>query len=204
MREAQDKHDFTRSIIEGNKVAFELFYRAEYSNLRYFVSSFMAHSDLLPEDVVQESFLAFWTNRHGLDPTKNIRAYLYTIAKNKTINALKFQTRFQRGTIEQRENDFGLMVLESEDLTSRIDALDMERIIDKTYDILKGHVRESFVLSRKHGMTYPEIARKLKVSEKSVERYMTTALKIFRRKLSHYLGVLLLFGYCCKSFEGIG
>ncbi|MCL2416927.1 MAG: sigma-70 family RNA polymerase sigma factor [Bacteroidales bacterium] len=185
--------------------AFELFYRTEYNNLRYFVSSFTAHSNLLPEDIVQESFLTFWTSRQALDPTKNIRAYLYTIAKNKTINALKFQTRFQRGTTGQKENDFGLTVLESEDLTSRIDALDMERIIDKTYDILKGHVRESFILSRKHGMTYQEIAKKLQVSEKSVERYMSTALKIFRRKLSHYIGVLLVFfGHCCKFFEGIG
>jgi len=185
--------------------AFELFYRAEYNNLRYFVSSFTTNSNLLPEDIVQESFLTFWANRHALDPAKNMRAYLYTIAKNKIINALKFQTRFQRGTIGQEEDNFELTVLESEDLTSRIDALDMERIIDKTYDILEGHVRESFILSRKHGMTYPEIARKLQVSEKSVERYMSTALKIFRRKLSHYIGVLLVFfGYCCSFFEGIG
>jgi RNA polymerase sigma-70 factor (ECF subfamily) len=68
----------------------------------------------------------------------------------------------------------------------------MERIIDKTYDILEGHVRKSFVLSRKHGLTYPEIAKKLGVSEKSVERYISMALKIFRRKLSPYLGMFLL------------
>jgi len=184
--------------------AFELFYRAEYTNLRYFVSSFVTHSHLEAEDIVQESFLAFWASRQTLDPSRNIRAYLYTIARNKTINALKFQTRFERDSIEQKEIDFGLNVLESEDLTSRIDALDMERIIDKTYDILKGPVRESFILSRKHGKTYSEIAKKLQVSEKSVERYITKALKIFRTRLSSYINVsLLVLGCAVLFFEGV-
>ena len=190
-QETHEKQDFVRSIIEGNLTAFELFYRAEYNNLRYFVSAFVAHSTIEPDDIAQESFLAFWTNRETLDPSRNIRAYLYTIARNKTINALKFQTRFDRNSMEQKETDFGLNVLQSEDLTSRIDALDMQRIIDKTYDILDGRVRESFILSRKHGLTYPEIAKKLDVSEKSVERYMSTALKTFRKRLSYYIGVTI-------------
>jgi len=195
MRTSQtdDKHEFVLSIIEGNLNAFEMFYQTEYNNLRYFVSSFISHSNLQAEDIVQESFLAFWTSRHVLDPTRNMRAYLYTIAKNKTINALKFQSRFQGMSDKQKEVDFEIKTLESEDMTQRIDALDMERIIDKTYDILKGHVRESFILSRKHGLTYPEIARKLGVSEKSVERYISMALKVFRQKLSYYLPIFLLY-----------
>lgn len=198
-------NNFAHSIIEGNMTAFELLYRAEYNNLRYFVSSFTAHSDLQPEDIVQEAFLSFWASRQTLDPSKNMRAYLYTIAKNKTINALKFQTRFERGSVGQKDNDFELSVLKSEDLTSRIDALDMERIIDKTYDILKGHVREAFIFSRKHGMTYKEISEKMHVSEKSVERYITTALKIFRKRLSYYIGgLVLILASAIIFFEGIG
>jgi RNA polymerase sigma-70 factor (ECF subfamily) len=90
------------------------------------------------------------------------------------------------------EVNFGLKTLESEDVISRIDALDMERIINKTYDILKGPIRESFILSRKHGMSYREIAQRMGTSEKSVERYIGIALKTFRRKLFHYLSILLL------------
>jgi UDP-N-acetylmuramate dehydrogenase len=190
--QVDDKHDFVRSIIEGNTNSFELFYQTEYNNLRYFVSAFISKTNLHAEDIVQESFMAFWNSRHILDSTRNIRAYLYTIAKNKTINALKIQSRFQEITTNQMEVNFGIKTLESDDMMARIDTLDMERIIDKTYNILKGHVRESFILSRKHGMTYPEIAKKLGVSEKSVERYISMALKVFRRKLSYYLGMMLL------------
>ena len=188
----KDKHNFARSLIEGNVDSFEIFYQTEYDNLCHFVSSFITHNRQQVEDIVQESFLAFWTSRHALDPSRNIRAYLYTIAKNKTINTLKFQSRFQRTTTKQAQVDLEIKTLESEVMTSRIDALEMERIIDKTYDILEGRVRESFILSRKQGMTYPEIARQLGVSEKSVERYITTALKIFRSKLSYYFGLLLM------------
>ena len=173
--------------------SFELFYRAEYDNLRYFVSSFITHSGLLAEDIVQETFLAFWTNRSMLDPNRNIRAYLYTIAKNKTINALKLRSRVQGITPGLMEVNFKIKTLESEDMSSRIDALNMERIINKTYNILKGPVRESFMLSRQQGMTYQEIARQMGVSEKSVERYISVALKVFRRKLSYYLGIIVWF-----------
>ncbi|MCL2098483.1 MAG: RNA polymerase sigma-70 factor [Bacteroidales bacterium] len=172
--------------------SFEVFYRAEYNNLRYFVSSFITHSNQQAEDIVQETFLSFWANRRMLDPARNIRAYLYTIAKNKTINALKFQSRFATITTGLMEVNFGLKTLESADMISRIDALDMERIINKTYDILKGPVRESFILSRKYGMSYQEIAQRMGVSEKSIERYISIALKTFRQKLSRYLSVLLL------------
>ena len=189
----QDKLHFTLSIIEGNVQSFELFYRTEYDNLRYFVSSFITHGGLLAEDIVQETFLAFWTNRHMLDPGRNIRAYLYTIAKNKTINALKLRSKIQGISTALMEVNFSIKTLESEEMSSRIDALNMERIIDKTYNILKGPVRESFRLSRQQGMTYQEIALHMGVSEKSVERYISMALKVFRRKLSYYSGVITCF-----------
>ena len=188
-----NKQDFTLLLKEGNMNSFEIFYRAEYNNLCYFVSSFMTQKSQQVEDIVQESFLSFWASRHALDPAKSIRAYLYTIARNKAINALKIRSRFTDTTLEQKEISFGVKTLESDDLTSRIDALDMGSIIAKTYNILKGPVRESFILSRERGMNYKEIAIKMGVSEKSVERFISTALKIFRKKLSRYLGIFLTF-----------
>ncbi|MDR1951498.1 MAG: hypothetical protein LBP96_04630, partial [Bacteroidales bacterium] len=136
----KDKLNFARSLIEGNINSFEMFYQTEYDNLCYFVSSFITHNRQQVEDIVQESFLAFWTSRHGLDPSRNIRAYLNTIAKNKTINTHKFLSRFQRITTKQAQVDLEIKTLESEEMTSRIDSLEMERIIDKTYDILEGRV----------------------------------------------------------------
>ena len=189
----EEKQKFTLSIKEGNINSFEVFYRTEYNNLCYFVSSFILHKSQMVEDIVQESFLSFWASREVLDPSQSIRAYLYTIARNKAINVLKIRSRYTNVAIEQKEIRFSIEVLESEELTSKIDALDMERIIDKTYNILKGPLREAFILSRKYGKNYREIARKMGVSEKSVERYISTALKIFRTKLSHFLPMLITF-----------
>ena len=190
---SEEKQNFTLSLKEGNVHSFEILYRTEYNNLCYFVSSFIPHQSQITEDIVQESFLSFWTNRETLDPAKSIRAYLYTIARNKAINVLKIRSRYTNLAPEQKEIWHKIEVLESDALTSRIDALDMERIIDKTYNILKGNVRRAFILSRKYGKNYKEIAQSMEVSEKSVERYISTALKIFRTKLSRFIPIFLIF-----------
>jgi DNA-directed RNA polymerase specialized sigma24 family protein len=51
---------------------------------------------------------------------------------------------------------------------------------------------EAFEMSRFKGMTYTSIAEKMQVSPKSIEVYISKALKILREKLQDYLPLLLL------------
>jgi len=53
--------------------------------------------------------------------------------------------------------------------------------------------REAFEMNRYKGMTYVVIADKMGVSSKTIEAYISHALKILRNELKEYLPVLLLF-----------
>ncbi|WP_345230770.1 RNA polymerase sigma factor [Olivibacter ginsenosidimutans] len=57
-------------------------------SLHYFVIR-MAKSPTLTEDVLQETFVRLWQHRKQLNPSQNLKAYLFTIAHHCLLNLLK-------------------------------------------------------------------------------------------------------------------
>jgi RNA polymerase sigma-70 factor (ECF subfamily) len=190
------KHDyistFISSIRDGNENAFEFFFRAEYPGLKHFVYQYI-HDYELVEDVIQDAFLSLWKNRAFINPSKNIRSYLYTIVRNRTVSLLRENGRFVSGSVEDMENHFFIKVLSGEEMSSRIDSLEMETVIKKIYETLPQNVHEIFRLSREEGLTYEEIASRRGISVRTVERSISQALKLFRKKLSRFTSLLFFF-----------
>lgn len=188
------KHEIAivSAIKAGNEQAFELFYRAEYSNLKYFVARYIKDFTIA-EDVVHDTFLKIWENRDKINPDQNLKAYLFTIARNSTINILRNKVYKLTDSIEKSDISFKITILNNEYMTSKIDALDMERIIEQTYKLLPEKIKETFILSRKNGLSYKEISEKLEISVKTVEHNVSAALKIFRNKLGRFIQILIFF-----------
>ena len=69
---------------------------------------------------------------------------------------------------------------------------ELESAIAEVLAEMPNNVREAFEMSRFKGMTYTSIAEKMQVSPKSIEVYISKALKILREKLQDYLTLLLL------------
>jgi len=70
---------------------------------------------------------------------------------------------------------------------------ELETTIGEALAKLPPNVREAFEMSRFKGMTYITIADKMEVSQKTIESYISRALKILRIELRDYLPFLLLF-----------
>lgn len=183
---------FVSAIKHGNEKAFEYFYTTEYHNLKYFVSRYIKEPHLA-EDIVQDSFMIIWETRERIDTELNLKSFLFTIAKNKAINILRKKGFNLKDNIDSAENRFLTDSLNDEQMLSGIDALDMERTIRNTYKILPNKIRETFILSRKEGLSYKEISEKLGISVKIVEHNISTALKIFKKKLGRYLLFIKIF-----------
>jgi len=183
-------NNITASIKDGNARAFELLYRSEYSNLKYFLSRYLSDYTLI-EDIVQESFLTLWDGRDKINPQLSLKAFLFTIARNRAINELRKRSYKLTDSLDKAEVSFKLKVLNDEYLTSRIDLMDMKRVIEKTYEMLPEKIKDSFVLSREKEMSYKEISDELGISVKSVEHNISAALKIFRKKLGRFFTLFL-------------
>ncbi len=71
---------------------------------------------------------------------------------------------------------------------------DAERKVNKVIGYLPDAPRLVFVLSRFEELSYKEIAEKLDISQKTVEKHMTTALKHLRKHLPVFVLVKLFLG----------
>ncbi|MBQ5435361.1 MAG: RNA polymerase sigma-70 factor [Bacteroidales bacterium] len=174
---------FSEAIRASDTEAYEVLFKAEYENVKFFIQHFI-HDTAEAEDLAQETFASLWTNRDRIDPTRNIRSFLFTIARNRALNHLTMLRTRMTDPLEKSAVNLSIESLSSDHMISRIDALDMKRIIDLVYEKMPELTRKIFVMNRDENMTYEEIAESTGLTVKKVEYNMVKALKQFRNKLS--------------------
>ena len=72
---------------------------------------------------------------------------------------------------------------------------ELQEMLQLALDKLPPNVQLAFDMSRNQEMTYKEIAAKMDVSPKTVESYISRALKTLREELKDYLPIILLLTY---------
>lgn len=175
---------------KGEVEAFDQIYR-HYAQKLFQFSLKLLKNRADAEEIVQETFLKLWANRHKIELYASFQSYLFTIAYNTIISVLrkrvsekKFVHYVQSLNLIEQESDI-IGKLELEELNARV-----QRIIDQ----LPPRQREVFRLSREQHLTYQEIAARLDLSVNTVENHIVRALKFIRSRLSEYsLAGLLLF-----------
>ena len=177
-----DTHQFTKAAPElvqrirsGSHAAYELFYRMEFLNLVHFIGSYL-HDREKAHDIAQETMLALWENRSSLDPEKNIRSFVFTIARNKTLNELRRRNMFT----PSGQAAESLAQLTDNSVEEFIEALDLPSLIESVWKSLPEKVETTFALSRQEGLKNREIAAREGISEKTVEYRIKVALRRFR------------------------
>jgi RNA polymerase sigma-70 factor (ECF subfamily) len=168
-------HSLTEQIRRGDHGAFELFYRMEFLNLVHFSNSYLNDQEKA-KDIAQEALMALWEHRGGLQDGKNIRAYVFTIARNKTLDELRVK------------NAPELEYLEDNSVEEYISRLDLTQLIKNVWGNLPPKIGNTFLLSRSEGLKNREIAQKEGITEKAVEYRMRIALEQFRKNIKKYLG----------------
>ena len=151
-----------QAIKKGDEKVFAAFMAAEFNNIVHFINHFIKHSEIA-NDLAQETFISLWFSRETIDPGQNIRSYTFRIAKNKSLNQLREQYFCCTDSLEKRNIGLLISTLKSEQVDSLIMALELEKLIEKTYSQLPPTYRESFILSRKMECTYEEIAESKRV-----------------------------------------
>ena len=174
---------FSEAIRASDTEAYEVLFKAEYENVKFFIQHYI-HDTAEAEDLAQETFASLWTIRDRIDPTRNIRSFLFTIARNRALNHLTMLRTRMTDPLEKSAVNLSIESLSSDHMISRIDALDMKRIIDLVYEKMPELTRKIFVMNRDENMTYEEIAESTGLTVKKVEYNMVKALKQFRNKLS--------------------
>lgn len=156
------------------------------------------------EDIVQDVFTECWMKRNSLDLSRSLKPYLYKLTYNRSLDFLKLSDN-KSVAISDRfsliDEIFYSTITVDEELNTR----EVEKQIIKCVKQLPDRCREVFLLSRHDNFKNREIAEKLNISIKTVEKHISKAQEMIRAHLlkTGYLGawIFLLMNSCTAFFR---
>jgi RNA polymerase sigma-70 factor (ECF subfamily) len=185
--ELNDKADpaLLEHIKDGREDAFEILFKRYYTALYRFTCRIISDSQEA-ENIVQDLFVRFWEKRSEINIESNLKAYLFTSAKNHALNYIKRERRLtllddnseiQRQTAESPET----VLIKDETVLAVLNAI--EKLPEKC--------RQIYRMKKYDDLSYQEISEILKISVNTVKTQMKRALKSLSQNLS-YMKILLI------------
>ena len=148
------------------------------------------------EDIVTESFTAFWNGREHIELKSLPEAYVLQSVRNRCLNYMS--NKAVRMLIEGDINSVSARAVEmeadilSEESISFLFRDEVQEIFMNFMKTMPDLTRKIFLASRMEGLTYNEIAERYGVTPRKVKRDIQKVLEIMRISLKDYLPVLLL------------
>lgn len=139
--------------------------------LHRYILRFVGSSETAKE-IVQEAFLRTYRQR---DSVTTLRAFLFSTARNLAANEYRHQRTVQRGTVG--DLDESGVKLECESPEAGLLRDERNRLIQEAIDRLPPQCRAAFTLRVFHECSYKEVADRLGISAKTVEKHIARGLR---------------------------
>ena len=175
-------------LIQSGKVDFFDFLIERYENkIRRYSRKFLSDYEDI-NDILQDIFIKAYKNIRSFDAKRKFSPWLYRIAHNELVNALK---KKKRNPLPLLNLDvFFPQYFSDNSLNQQIDRQDMREIIDKCLDKLELKYREPIILYYFEELNYKEIADVMQIPISTVGIRIKRAKKIMRsicKKLGYKL-----------------
>lgn len=142
------------------------------------------------EDIVMDCYLKLWA-KWKEEEIKNPKNYLYIAVRNACYDHNKATSNHTDISIENDTKAIDGIL--SEELSHAEEQVNIEANVWTAIDSLPPKCREIFLMSKRDGMSYSEIAQELQLSIKTVEAQITKAYKRLREKAQKIYHLLLSF-----------
>ncbi len=165
----------SKIIIElkkSNAKALKKLHSIYSKKIFYFIYSYTRSTEIT-EELVQDVFLKLWNKRKSLKELSSLNNYIYTIAKNLTIDFLRKKKNAIIIPIDSVEEE----VVTKNSGETKIAFLEKKALIYKAITRLSPRKKEVFKMQRFEKLTYKAISEKLEISVSAVEKNMSSALK---------------------------
>lgn len=181
--------------LKTDKIDSRAFYEEiylKYFDVLYLFSQRIVSSSDAAKDIVQDVFLDFWQRWDEIDFSYSVKPYLYRLTYNKSLDYLKLSDNKNESLTHNPllvDQLFYTTFTHDDDLYAEEIGLEIQSCI-KT---LPSRCKEVFILSRKNNLKNREIADKLNISIKAVEKHISKALTTIRERLIYldYLALLV-------------
>ncbi|WP_298645804.1 RNA polymerase sigma-70 factor [uncultured Proteiniphilum sp.] len=152
---------------------FSGYFHTYYRPLCLHALHFMGNAEEA-EDIVQETFVNLWDKREQLETIRSVKSYLYTAVRNNCLTRIR-----------DANPTTSLDMLPPDELLSeeeQVERAGMESCIWKMIDELPERRRKIFLLAKRDGISYKEIAEQTGLSVKTVENHVFRAMQSLRTK----------------------
>ena len=174
------------SINHQNSGAFAELYDRHWGVL-YMHALKMLHDEDEAKDVVQETFIQLWSKGGNLMLKSSLSVYLFSAVRHKVLNLIR-DKKVRSGYTDL----FSLYIDQyAGNVLEHIDEQELLIAIEGAIQQLPEKMRIIFELSRKGQLSHREIAEQLNISEGTVSRQVSNALKNIRGKINRPESLIL-------------
>jgi RNA polymerase sigma-70 factor (ECF subfamily) len=169
---------------QGTQEAFGALVRRYEGELYGYLRRYLADRELA-EDVFQNTFLQLYTKIHQYETGRPVRPWLYAIATNQAIDALRRQGRHQTVRLMPEGDDGGegempllFTLLESRGPgpLEQLQGEERKQLIRATVDRLPDFLKQVVILAYYQGLKYRDVADILNIPVGTVKSRLHTAL----------------------------
>ena len=161
--------EITTEIRNGNMLAYKQLFLKYYVPVRRFLTVILNDFEMA-RDMAQDIFLKVWLNRETLTEEKSIKSLVYTMARNAAINYLKQEDARKVRGIEE----YALLSTES---VEKVEAASLQKYILFKVARMPEKRRKIFMMSRYECLKNKDIAVRLGISVRTVEKHIELALR---------------------------
>lgn len=165
-----DEKDLLNMLREGNRQAFETIYHQYKRRIAGNLLRLLKSKDLVDE-TIQELFAKLWEHRASIDSNQPIKAYLFGIARNLTIDTFRRAAREEkfRGHLQATFNEAYHHVEEHLMPDERM------QLLEAAIAQMPPQRQRVFRLCKLEGKSYEEVSKLLDISTATVNAHITKA-----------------------------
>jgi RNA polymerase sigma-70 factor (family 1) len=180
----QQLADLLRS---DNEQAFRFIYDKFWEKLFFVAAKRLGDQDEA-EEAVQDIFVNLWRRRSNLFIKVSFESYL--------AGAVKFEVLKKRASMARKESVMSEILANTQTAEyndrNLYDMRLLEEELQQTVISLPPKCQLVFIMSRNRGLSNKQIASDLNISEKAVEKHITSALKVIKGRFGRFFYLLLL------------
>lgn len=167
-----------KRLCKGDREAYDQIYRLYFNQIYIFVLRYVVSEDLA-YDLTQDVFLKVWERKDQLNHVNNLRAYIYRMAKNHTLDNLK-RISISEKAIEEVSFHY---VKQSKPLDVKYIEKEYFEFLESAIIDLPERTRIIFNLCRTEKKSYKEVAEELGISRDTVKHHMVQSMKVLKEKV---------------------
>ncbi len=173
-------------IAASDEQAFDELFRTLYAQLVSYSFTYTKDKETAV-DITQQAFIKLWQKRMELDVDKSIKAYMYRIVRNLSLNhnrdtaAVDYIFDFDNLHNGRHTADEPFADDESADTPARM------KLLEQWISSLPERQKDALMLSKFDGLDHQEIAEIMEVSKNTVNNHIVAAIKNLKKRYYQYL-----------------